>query len=35
VYKRQALYPPNLDGPPFVEVFMIPFHLGPAVNLEK
>jgi hypothetical protein len=30
-----ALYPPNLDGPPFVEVFVIPFHLGPAVNLEK
>ena len=25
-----ALYPPNLDGPPFlfVGVFLIPFHLG-------
>ena len=36
VYPRaMALYPPNLDGPPFVGVFVIPFHLGPAVNLEK
>jgi hypothetical protein len=34
VYPR-ALYPPNLDGPPFVGVFVIPFHLGPAVSLEK
>jgi hypothetical protein len=33
--KAMALYPPNLDGPPFVGVFMIPFHLGLAVNLEK
>ena len=31
VYPRaMALYPPNLDGPPFlfVGVFLIPFHLG-------
>ena len=36
VYPRaMALYPPNLDGPPSVGVFVIPFHLGPAVNLEK
>jgi hypothetical protein len=33
--RAMALYPPNLDGPPFLGVFVIPFHLGPAVNLEK
>jgi hypothetical protein len=36
VYPRaMAPYPPNLDGPLFVGVLVIPFHLGPAVNLEK
>jgi hypothetical protein len=36
VYPRaMALYPLKLDGPPFLGVFIIPFHLGPAVNLEK
>ena len=36
VYSRvMTLYPPNLDGPLFVGVFVIPFYLGQAVNLEK
>jgi hypothetical protein len=36
VYSRvMALYPPNLDGPLFAGVFLIPFHVGLTVNLEK
>lgn len=36
VYPRaMALYPPNLDGSPFVGVFVIPFHLGKVVWAVK